>query len=145
MGAAPDAGTWCACGGVAACAAGGGGGGGGGGGAGASVTNAIIVGTSGSPPVKKSTGTTIAATSASCVDIESRRGTPGFDGMCRVWPVITSNMTASVRDVTPMCKSTARNSRIAFHEFTWESATYFVSGRTRSEFVRGGAESHARP
>src|SRR5688572_26098868 len=78
-------------------AAGGGGGGGGGGGAGASATNAIIVGTSGSAPVKNSTGTSVALTSAICADTEIRIGTPGFDGMCRVWPVIKSNMTASGR------------------------------------------------
>jgi hypothetical protein len=61
----------------------GGGGGGGGGGAAVSATNAIMVGTSGSAPVKSSSGVTIAATSASCADIEIRIGTPGFDGMCR--------------------------------------------------------------
>jgi hypothetical protein len=65
-------------------AAGGGGGGGGGGGADASATNAIIVGTSGSAPVKNSTGTMTALTSAIWADIEIRIGTPGFDGMCRV-------------------------------------------------------------
>jgi hypothetical protein len=83
-GAAPGDGAGFADGGAGDFAAGGGGGGGGGGGAAASATNAIIVGTSGSAPVKNSTGTTIALTSASCADIEIRMGTPGFDGMCRV-------------------------------------------------------------
>jgi hypothetical protein len=83
-GAAPGDGAGLADDGWGDFAAGGGGGGGGGGGAEASATNAIIVGTSGSAPVKNSTGTTIALTSASCVDIEIRIGTPGFDGMCRV-------------------------------------------------------------
>jgi hypothetical protein len=94
-GAAPGDGAGLTDAGAVDFTAGGGGGGGAGGGAAASATNAIIVGTSGSAPVKNSTGTTIALTSASCADIEIRMGTPGFDGMCRVCPVIKSNMTAS--------------------------------------------------
>ena len=101
----------------------------------ASATNAIIVGTSGIAPVKKSTGSTTAVTSASCDETEIRIGTAGFDGMWRVWPVMTSNMSAS--DGSALCKRAATVPAVAQAEFIQQ-----ISGRWR--WRRWGAGDFSR-